>query len=140
MAFGEKLFEETGKVTNMSVESVHPVEGTKMKVNFVSEIRGFGNFPSGRNIGSGTINQYPHGVWDASYQGVIITQGGDHYMWWAHEKSRTSEDGSKVRGLVTITGYTQSQKLASLNKLIIVAEVEFNPAALEFSAIGYEWK
>lgn len=139
MAFGEKVFEEKGKITNLNVESVHPVEGMKMKVNFVSEIKGTAKFPSGRNIGSGTINQYPHGVSDASYQGVVITQDGEEYMWWAHEKSKVV-DGGMVRGLVLITGYTHSQKLAALNKLIVAAEVDFDQTALEFAATGFEWK
>ena len=73
MALGEKLFEESGNVLGFKVTKVHPVEGTTMEVSFSSELKGFGKFPSGRNIGSGTMTQYPHGVVDASYQGTLMT-------------------------------------------------------------------
>ena len=81
MALGEKLFEESGKVVGFKVTKVHPVEGTTMEVSFTSEIKGFGKFPSGRNIGSGVITQYPHGAVDASYHGTIMTaEEGEQFM------------------------------------------------------------
>jgi hypothetical protein len=86
MALGEKLFEENRQRTGLqSYKSVHPVEGTTMEVSFISEIKGFGKFPSGRNIGSGVMTQYHDGVVDASYQGTIMTaESGDQFIWWAH--------------------------------------------------------
>lgn len=139
MALGEKIFEETGKVTSISVKSVHPVEGVKMEVSFTSEIKGVGNFPSGKNMGSGTMTQYPHGIVDASYQGVVMTAEGEQYFWWAHGKSKAAE-GGKTKGLVTVTGFTNSQKLSWMNNLIIVIDVEFDPAAQEFKGVAYQWK
>jgi hypothetical protein len=73
MALGKKLFEESGKVVGFKVTRVHPVGGMTMEVSFTSEIKGFGKFPNGRNIGSGTITHYPHGAEDASYQGTLMT-------------------------------------------------------------------
>ena len=79
---------KTGNVQGFKVTSVHPVEGTTMEVSFISEIKRFGKFPSGRNTGSGVMTQYPDGIVDASYQGTIMTaEGGDQFIWWAHEKS-----------------------------------------------------
>jgi hypothetical protein len=75
MALGEKLLEESGKVVGFKVTKVHPVEGTTMEASFTSEIKGFGKFPSGRNVRSGTMTQYPHGVVDGSYQGTVMTAG-----------------------------------------------------------------
>ena len=57
MALGEKLFDESGNVTGFNVTKVHPLEGLTMEVSFVSEIKGVGNFPSGKNLGSGTVTQ-----------------------------------------------------------------------------------
>ena len=52
MALGEKLFEESGKIVGFKkLQEVHPVEGMTMEVSFTSEIKGFGKFPSGRNVG-----------------------------------------------------------------------------------------
>jgi hypothetical protein len=139
MALGEKLFEEYGQVTSTKVTKVHPVEGTTMEVSFTADIRGIGKFPGGKNLGSGTMTQYPHGLSDASFQGFVTTTDGDQFMWWAHEKSKMSQDG-KSRGLVMASGYSNSQKLSWLNQLIIVAESEFDPALGQFKSTAYEWK
>ena len=139
MALGEEMFEETGKITSMSVESVHPVEGVKMKVTFISEIKGSGKVPSGRNMGSGTVTQYPHGVTDAEYRGVFTSEANEQFYWWAHEKSKVSE-GGKMKGLVMVSGYTNSKNLAWMNNLILAIESMTDPVAHEFRGIAYEWK
>ena len=139
MALGEKLFEATGSVVAFRVTKVHPVEGTAMEVSFVEDIKGIGNFPSGKNTGSGTMTQYPHGVIDASYIGFVTLPEGDKFMWWAHEKSRAAKDG-KTKGLVMATGYTNSQKYSWMNNLIIAMDSEFDPATQQFKSTGYEWK
>lgn len=139
MALGEKLFEESGNVEGFKVTRVHPVEGTTMEVSFSSQIKGVGKFPSGKNIGSGTMTRYPHGVVDASYQGMVMTGEGEQFMWWAHEKSKVVEDG-KIKGLIMVSGFTNSQKLSWMNNLIMALESEFDPAALQFKTTAYEWK
>ena len=139
MVLGQKLFEESGKVVGFKVTRVHPVEGMTMEVSFTSEIKGFGKFPSGTNVGSGTITHYPHGVVDASYQGTIMTaEEGEQFMWWAHEKSKLA-DGGKIKGMVIISGFTNSQKLSWMNSLLMAGESEFDPAAQQFRLTGYEW-
>jgi hypothetical protein len=139
MTLGDKLFEETGQATSMKVTKVHPVEGTTMEVSFTTDINGIGKFPSGKNIGSGTMTQYPHGALDGSYQGFVTTSEGDQFMWWAHEKSKMAHDG-KIRGLIMVSGYSNSQKLSWLNRLIIALDTEFDPATGNFKNTGYEWK
>ena len=94
MALGEKLFEESGNISGFKVTKVHPIEGVTMEVSFVSEIRGIGRFPSGKNLGSGTMTQYPHGMVDASWHGSVMTaEDGEQFIWWAHEKSKVVEGG-----------------------------------------------
>lgn len=139
MALGEKLFEEAGSVTTFKVTKVHPVEGTTMEISFTSDIRGIGRFPSGKNIGSGTMTQYPHGAVDAAYNGFVTTPEGDQIMWWAHEKSKVVQ-GGKVRGLVMVSGFTNSQKLSWVNNVIMAIESELDPNTMKFSGSSYEWK
>ena len=140
MTLGEKLFEESGNTTGFHITKVHPVEGVTMEVSFTSDIRGIGRFPSGKNLGSGTMTQYPHGIVDASFQGVVTTaNNGEQFFWWAHEKSKVIE-GGKVKGLIIITGFTNSQKLTWMNNLIIALDSEYDPASQTFKAKGYEWK
>ncbi len=141
MALGEKLYEESGKVLGFKVTRVHPVEGTTMEVSFTSEIKGFGKFPSGRNIGSGIMPLYPHGVIDASHLGTIMTaeeEEGEQYIWWAHEKLKLA-DGGKMKGMIIVSGFTNSQKLSWMNALLVAGESEFDPAAQQFRVTGYEW-
>jgi hypothetical protein len=139
MALGEKLFEETGKVVGFKVTRVHPVEGTTMEVSFTSEIKGFGKYPNGRNVGSGIMTHYPHGVVDASYQGTLMTaEEGEQFMWWAHEKSKVAE-GGKIKGMVMVSGFTNSEKLSWMNRLLMILESEFDPAAQQFRTTAYEW-
>jgi hypothetical protein len=131
MALGEKLFEESGKIVGFKVTRVHPVEGMTMEVSFTSEIKGFGKFPSGRNIGSGTITHYPHGVEDASYQGTFRTAEEDN-------KGKVAE-GGKIKGIVIMSGFTNSQKLSWMNSLLTAGESEFDPAAQQFRVTSNEW-
>ena len=51
---------KTGNAQGFKVTRVHPVEETKMEVSFISEIKGFGKFPSGRNIGSDVMTLHAH--------------------------------------------------------------------------------
>jgi hypothetical protein len=140
MGLGEKLFEESGDITAFKVTKVHPIEGVTMEASFTSEIRGIGRFPSGKNLGSGTMTQYPHGIVDASWQGsLMIAEGGDQFIWWAHEKSKVTEDG-KVKGLTMVTGFTNSQKLSWMNNLILALESETDLKSQKFKITGYEWK
>jgi hypothetical protein len=140
MALGEKLFEESGNITGFKVTKVHPVEGVTIEASFTSEIKGIGRFPSGKNLGSGTMTQYPHGIVDASWQGSIMTaQDGDQFIWWAHEKSKVVE-GGKIKGLTMVTGFTNSQKLSWMNNLILALESETDLESQKFKITGYEWK
>jgi hypothetical protein len=140
MAVGQKLFEESGEITGFKITRVHPIEGTTMEVSFTSEIRGIDRFPNSKNLGSGTMTQYPHGIGDASYLGTLTTaEGGDQFMWWGHEKSKMTE-GGKIKGSVLVTGFSNSQKLSWMNNLIIILESEYDSASQKFKTIGYEWK
>ncbi len=142
MALGEKLFEESGKIVGFKVTRVHPVEGTTMEVSFTSEIKGFGKFPSGRNIATGIMTQYPHGIVDASWQGSVMTtaeEGSEQFIWWAHEKSKLADGGKKIKGMVMVSGFTNSQKLSWMNSLLVVTELESDLVTQQFRATGYEW-
>jgi hypothetical protein len=66
MALGEKLFEESGNITGFKVTKVRPVEGVTMEVSLTTDLKGIGEFPSGKNVGSGVGTQYLHGVVEAS--------------------------------------------------------------------------
>jgi hypothetical protein len=140
MPLGEKLFEENGNITGLKITRVHPAEGVTTELSFSSEIKGEGRFPSGQNLGSGTLTKYSHGIIDATWHGSLMTsENGDQFMWWAHEKSKVVEGGN-IKGLNIMTGFTNSQKLSWMNNLIIALEVSGSAFSQEFKATGYEWK
>ena len=63
MALGEKLFEESGNITGLKIIKVHPIEGVTTEISFTSEIKGEGRFPSGQNLGSGTLHNRRYLAW-----------------------------------------------------------------------------
>jgi hypothetical protein len=65
MVLGQKLFEEVGKISGFKVAKVHPLEGVTTEISH-SDIKGVGRYPSGKNLASGTITKYPHGIIDGS--------------------------------------------------------------------------
>jgi len=140
MALGEKLFEESGEITGFKITRVHPIEGVITEVSSTSEIRGEGRYPSGQNLTSGIMTKYPHGVIDGTWHGSLMTaEGGEQFMWWAHEKSKVVEGGN-IKGLIILTGFTNSQKLSWMNNLIVAIEVEGSVFSQKFKATGYEWR
>jgi hypothetical protein len=70
---------------------------------------------------------------------VTITKSGNQFVWWAHEKSKVTNEG-KIRGLTIMTGFTNSELLSWMNNLIIAVEVDGSIYSQEFKATGYEWK
>ncbi len=139
MAIGQKLYEESGKVTGFKITKVHPVEGTVMEISFMADVKGFSKFPSGRNIGSSVVRQYPHGMMDTSLQGNIMTVERDQIFYWAHEKSKIVEGGKKTKGAGTISLFTHSQKLSWINNIILADEVEIDLDSQQFTVAAYEW-
>ena len=138
MTLGQKLFEEVGKISGLKVLKVHPLEGVTTEITFMSDIKGIGKYPSGKNLASGTITKYPHGIIDGSWQGTLTTELGEQFMWWSHEKSRVVE-GDQIKGINVTTGFTNSPELSWMNNLIIVIELYGSVSSDEFSAVGYEW-
>ena len=138
MGLGEKLFEESGKVTSFKITKVHPVEGTTIEVSATIDLKGVGRFPSGKEMASGIMVQYPHGVVDGTFQGNLMTANGEQIFWWAHEKSRVGQDG-KIKGLAILSMFTNSQTLNWVNRIVAALETEFSPETMQFKSVAYEW-
>jgi hypothetical protein len=140
MTIGQKLFEQTGKITGSRITKVHPIDGIVSEVSFVADVKGFGNFPNCKNIGSGVMTQYPsNGMIDSSLQGVATTiEGGDQIFWWADHKTKLEGDG-KGKGIAIVSFFTNSQKLLWINRLIVADDAEIDLTNQQLKMIGYEW-
>jgi hypothetical protein len=150
LPLGQKTFEENGKFTGLNIAKVHPIDGIVMEISFISDIKGLGKYPSGKNMGSGIMTQYPpHGLTDASLQGIATTTEGDQIFWWLHGKYKQVKEenekgggvggSAKIKGVGTISTFTNSPKLSYINTMIGVYEAEDDLANQQFKAVGYEW-
>jgi hypothetical protein len=135
MAMGDKLFEEKGKITMTFVESID-ANGIVMKQSFNSEVMGVGEFPSGMNIGSGTIrigmDEKAHGKW----HGMMMTEDKETVVWKGSGHSKRHE--GDVKGIMVVTFMTKSEKYAWMNSIIAVVDIQGN--MMDFTSSAYEWK
>jgi hypothetical protein len=137
LVLGEKLWEEKGKMTGVSVKSVGS-EGVHMEETFASEFKGIGRFPSGRNMGTINIVVRPDGHSSGKAQGICTTQNGDMMVWKLFGLSKP--EAGKDKSVAIIQLMTTSQKLSWMNGLLVVYESIGDMKTMEFSGTGYEWK
>ncbi len=136
MPLGEKLFEESGKLSGMSVKSV-TADGVTLEVDIVSRIQGIGRFPSGTNMGTATFIQGPNTARETG-QGVFTTKDGKSVPWHIVAIAKRVEGGSKSVNLATF--HATTPELAWLNELLVLIEGTTAPDLSTFSDVGYEWK
>ncbi len=132
MPLGEKLFEENGKTTGMSVKSV-TTDGVTLEGSFVSQIQGIGRFPSGTNMGTVTTIQGPKTA-SQTGQGVFVTKEGESAPW------RLVSIGKERKSVNLVTFHSSSPKIAWMNDLLILIEGTGAADYSTFSDVGYEWK
>jgi hypothetical protein len=136
MALGEKVAEEKGSVTGMSIKSID-ADGMSIEYSIASEIQGIGRFPSGRNIGTLSGLDGPR-TNRGTGQGVIITKDGEMLPW--HGSGIDRRVGDKTKGAFLVTFTTMSQKYAWMNDILLVLDTEASADMTQFSDTAYEWK
>ncbi len=45
-----------------------------------------------------------------------------------------------MKGMVIVSGFTKSEKLSWMNRLIMILESEFDSASQQFRTTAYEWR
>jgi len=136
MPLGEKVAEEKGKATGMSIKSIGP-EGTTIEISTAGEVKGFGRHPSGRSMATQTVLEGPS-TSRATGQGVLATTDGESLPWHAYGIGRTV--GGRAKGIYVLTFSTHSQKYAWMNDALFVVDAEISADLSEFSTTNYEWK
>jgi hypothetical protein len=137
LVLGEKMWEEKGKVIGISVKSVGP-ESVRMEETFVTEVKGLGRAPSGRNVGTIDVIEVPGGLFSGTGQGIYTTQDGDSVVWKCYFLGKL--EAGKYKSVNIIQFMTASQKLSWMNGFIAVDEGISDPITMELSGTGYEWK
>ena len=137
LALGEKIGEAKGKYTGMRVKSIGP-EGIRMESDFVSENKGFGRFPSGRNMGTLDIIDTPSGISSGTGQGMFTTLDGDSIVWKCSTLGKTAE--GKTKSVVIVHFMTTSPKFSWMNSFFMVSEGISDMKTMEFTETDYEWK
>ena len=135
MPMGEKWFEEKGKMTMTYIESID-MNGIVMKQSFESDLKGMGKFPSGKNMGSGTIMVKPSGKAHGKWQGILMTADGEMVTW--HGKGQSARNGPNVKGVMLISFMTMSEKLKWMNMATVVMDITGDMT--QFTGVGSEWK
>jgi hypothetical protein len=135
--FGDKLWEDTGKASGVTIKSVGP-DGVNIEVNYAGEYKGFGTLPDGTFIGTANILQKPNGMNLETDQGVLTTKDGEVVVYKGSGTGKA--EGGKSRRLTTYTCMTASQKLGWLNGSILVREGDGDTGLPTFRGTAYEWK
>jgi hypothetical protein len=135
MVMGEKLYDEKGKTTMTFVDSVD-ANGITMKQSQSSEITGVGRFPSGMNMGSGTIWISPSGKAHGQWFGMMMTKDNETIVWKGSGHSK--RHNGIVKGIMVLTYMTKSEKYDWMNSIIVVNDIEGD--MMEFKASAFEWK
>jgi hypothetical protein len=135
MAMGDKLFEEQGKMNMTYVKSIDD-SGMTIVQSFSSEITGAGRFPSGMNMGSGTICIHQSGMAHGKWNGMMMTKDNEMIVWKGTGHSKRA--GQQVNGILVINFMTKSEKYAWMNSMIAVIDIQ--GTMMEFKSIGMEWK
>lgn len=133
MAIGEKLFEEKGKVAMVSVESADAI-GVILKRSSKSEVIGSGRFPSGTNMGYGTLSVHHDGKSRGEWLGMIVTEDNETIVWKGSGDTRKNGQGWK--GILVMTFMTNSEKYDWMNSVIAVSDLEGSTTG--FRGVAYE--
>jgi hypothetical protein len=135
LVLGEKVAEEKGSAVGMSIKSVG-ADGIATESSFVSEIQGFGRFPSGKNMGTITAIEGPK-TSRGTGQGVCVTNDGEALPW--HYSAIGRRVGDKHKSVAIVTFSTLSQKYAWMNDLLLVLDIDISLDYSQFSDTAYEW-
>jgi hypothetical protein len=137
MPIGEKLWEEKGKTIGHSIKSVGP-EGVRFEQTFVTEVKGFGRFPSGTNEGTIEGVQGLDGGVSGIGQGMCTTVDGDIGTWKVYFFGKI--EGGKSRSVNIARMESASGKIAWMKGLVVWMEGVLDLKTMELADTGYEWK
>jgi hypothetical protein len=116
---GDKIGEETGKVTSRRVLPGDDYRYVKLEISFESQATVLG-VPC-QNIGTYTIFERIPGQIYGEGQGILLAQDGSGAIWKGHGVG-TARDGGTMAFAAAVAMQTNSPAWMALNSMMVVAE------------------
>lgn len=140
MPIGEKLYEERGRGSGMSLKDTHGCDAAIMDFTFTSEIQGFGRLKgvSGKGRATVEILAGTSGVANGVGRG-FITLGKHEVVVWRRVGVNTIKTDQPVYVAIMVFE-THSEKFRWMNNLICVVEGEIDADLDQIKRTVYEWK
>lgn len=136
MPLGRKLWEEKGKVMGTSIKSAEPDKIVE-EVTLTAEMKGFGRFPSGTNMGTITYLEGPI-ITKLDGPGYLATNDGESLPY--HYSGLSKEVSGRSRSVGVLSFNTRSRKYAWMNGLRCLVDSASLEDGSGFSDTGYEWE
>jgi hypothetical protein len=133
---GEQIGEETGQITGTRVL---PDEGAgpKVEVSFQSSGTIFGIHES--DMGTYISVARPDGTLFGEGQGILMTDQGEVVTWRGQGVGRPTGHSMAATWRASIYGQTTSERLARINTIATVIELEVDESG-KLSSTSWEWK
>ena len=139
MPIGEKLYEESGSCTGVSLKTLHGESAAVMDFTFRSKVKGLGRLKgkSGTNHATVEILAGARGKVDGVGKGILVF-GKDETVTWHRVGINTVKGGRPVYAAV-LRFATTSPELNWLNDIIGVVEGEIDEELNIIKRAAYEW-
>jgi hypothetical protein len=133
---GEKIGEESGKVTGRRILEGDDYRFVKMEISFETQGTMLGK--PGMNMGTYTIFERVPGQLYGEGRGIFMSSDGESGIWNGHGVGRMTGDGMGVAFGSSIA-IQASPGLSQLNGMLVVVEHTTDAAGNVHSSL-YEWK
>ncbi len=133
---GEKIGEESGKVTTRRILPGDDYRYVKMEITYEAESTVLG--VSGMNIGTYVIYERIPGQIYGEGRGIFMSSEGESAIWNGHGVGHPTGDGAGV-AIAAAVSYQASGKLSPLNSVMVVVEHTTDGDGNAHSLL-YEWK
>jgi hypothetical protein len=132
---GNKIGEETGRVTGRRVLAGDDPRYVKMEISFEANATILGH--EGQDIGTYTIFERVPGQMYGEGQGIFMSADGESAIWNGSGVGHSTEDGTIM--FAAAVSFQASEKLSSLNAVLGMVEHSLDMEGNAKSTI-HEWK
>jgi len=133
---GNKIGEESGRVTNRRVLEGDDYRYVKMEITFEASGTILGH--EGTDIGTYTVFERVPGQMYGEGRGIFMANDGESAIWNGHGVGHPTGNGQEIVFAASVA-FQASEKLASLNGVLAVVEHSIDNDGNAKSTL-YEWK